>query len=99
MMADRATIVSFLNALSRREGDWLDALEEAGLEAFPDHFCRSPSGVAVRDGSTVPVRRVLELLAISDADAEIVFTHLPDDPKVLAAYLRPRVVGGDGWVA
>lgn len=96
MMANRATIMPFLDALLRQEGDSLGALEEAGLETFPDQFFRTPRGVAVRDGSTVPVQRLLELLSIFEADAEIIFNHLPDDPAVLAAYLRPRLLGGEG---
>ncbi len=94
MPADRSSIIKFLDALSRQSGDLFHAIEEAAVSAFPGEFFRISRGVAVRGGGTTPVLRVLELLGISDADAEVLFNHLPDDPKVLAGYLRPRVVEG-----
>lgn len=87
MTADRATITAFLDALLR-------AIEQAAVVAFPGECVRTPRGVAVRDGGTTPVMRVMELLSISDGDAEVIFNRLPADPKVLAEYLRPRLVGG-----
>jgi hypothetical protein len=96
MTADRSSIISFLDALSRQSGDLLPAIEESAVAAFPAEFIRTLFGVAVRGGGTTPVMRVMELLAISDSNAEVIFNGLPLDPKVLAAYLRPRLVGGDG---
>lgn len=96
MSADRASIISFLDALSRQSIDMLHAIEAAALAAFPDVFIRMPSGVAVRGGCTTAVMRVMELLGISDGEAEVIFNNLPDDPAVLAEYLRPRLLGGGG---
>src|SRR5262245_43228324 len=94
MTADPASIIKFLDALSSQSGNLLHAIEEAAVAAFPDEFIRTPRGVAVRGGGTTPVMAVLEMLGISGGDAEVVFTHLPSEPAVLAAYLRPRVVEG-----
>jgi hypothetical protein len=96
MPSDRTSITLFLDALSRQSTGLFPAIEEAALSAFPGEFIRTPMGMAVQGGGTTPVLRVLGLLGISDGDAEIVFTHLPDDPRVLAAYLGPRLVWEDG---
>lgn len=58
LTAERASIITFLDALSRHKGDLFHAIE--------------------------------------DADAEVIFNRLSDDPKVLAEYLKPRLVGGEG---
>lgn len=95
MTADRSSIISFLDALASQSGGLFPAIEESALVAFPGELVRTPLGVAVRGGGTTPVLRVLELLGIAGGDTEVIFNHLPDDTKVLAEYLRLRLLGGD----
>lgn len=75
---ERDKLVLFLDLLENAKGNWLEAFAAAGAEAF---------------GVERNVRAVLDALHIHDADAEIIFQHLPDDPAVLAAFLRPRMLG------
>lgn len=75
---DRDQLVLFLDLLENSTGDWLDAFRDAGREAF---------------GLDEDVARILCRLNISDPDAEVFFQHLAAAPAVLAAYLRPRLLG------
>jgi hypothetical protein len=78
VVMDKEKIVLFLDLLEVKRGDWLVAFAEAGREAF---------------GVRGDVVDVLEVLGIPHSDAEVIFSHLPADPAVLSAYLRPRLLG------
>ena len=71
----------------RRDG--VNAIEEAAVARLPS----GPSGVAAWGGSTASVLLVMALLGISNGDAEVVFNHLPADPRAWR-----RTCGG-GWSA
>lgn len=74
---EQEKIKRFLDLLEASSSDWMTAFAEAGSEAFG---C-----------DPYPVD-VLAALGIPHTDAEVIFTHLPDDPATLAAYLRPRLL-------
>ena len=75
---DRKKLERFLDLLQNSTGDWFDAFRDAGCEAF---------------GLDEDVAGILRHLNISDIDAEVFFQHLPADPGILAAYLRPKLLG------